>query len=115
VGLCRWGYLELYQAVASSREGGDAAIGVRLLGMALETGLVEVRVGLVVPTFRDGEGKRVARVTMEHIREAVVGAGLVSGSEVDNLVAELGRLADDDRTLMSIAPTFQVWGRRAGA
>ena len=82
--------------------------------MALEAGLVEVRVGLVVPTFRDGEGKRVAWVTMEHIREEVVGSGLVSGREVDNLVAELGRLADDDRTLMSIAPTFQVWGRRAG-
>jgi SAM-dependent methyltransferase len=108
-------YLELYQAVASAKEGGDAAIGVRLLGMALEAGLVEVRVGLVVPTFRDGEGKWVARITMEHIREAVVGAGLASGHEVDNVVAELGRLADDDRTLMSIAPTFQVWGRRAGA
>jgi SAM-dependent methyltransferase len=107
-------YLELYQAVASAKEGGDAAIGVRLLGMALEAGLVEVRVGLVVPTFRDGEGKRVARVTMEHLREAVVGAGLASGREVDNLVVELDRLADDDRTLMSIAPTFQVWGRRAG-
>ncbi len=108
-------YVELYQAVASEKEGGDAAIGVRLLGMALEAGLVEVRVGLVVPTFRDGEGKLVAQVTMEHIREAVVGAELVSGGEVDNLVAELGRLAEDDRTLMSIAPTFQVWGRRVGA
>ncbi len=108
-------YLELYQAVAIAKEGGDAAIGVRLLGMVLEAGLVEVRVGLVVPTFRDGEGKRVARITMEHIREAVVGAGLVSDREVENVVAELGRLADDDQTLMSIAPTFQVWARRAGA
>ena len=45
----------------------------------------------------------------------MLGAGLVSGREVDNVVAELGRLADDDRTLMSIAPTFQVWARRAGA
>ena len=108
-------YLELYQAVASAKEGGDAAIGVRLLGLALEAGLVEVRIGLVVPTFRDGEGKWVARITMEHIREAVVGAGLASGPEVDNVVAELGRIADDDRTLMSIAPTFQVWGLRAGA
>ena len=44
----------------------------------------------------------------------MVGAGLVSGREVDNVVAELGRL-DDDRTLMSIAPTFQVSARRAGA
>jgi hypothetical protein len=83
--------------------------------MVLEAGLVGVRVGLVVPPFRDGEGKRVAQITMEHKREAVLGAGLVSGREVDKVVAELGRLADDDRTLMSIAPTFQVWARRAGA
>jgi ubiquinone/menaquinone biosynthesis C-methylase UbiE len=106
-------YLELYQAATRTNEGGDAAIGPRLLGLALEAGLVEVRVGLVVPTFRDGEGKRVAQVTMEHIREAVVGAGMATGHEVDNIVAELDRFADDDRTLMSIAPTFQVWGRKA--
>ena len=106
-------HLELYQAAARTNEGGDAAIGPRLLRLALEAGLVEVRVGLVEPTFRDGEGKRVAQVTMEHIREAVVGIGLVTGHEVDNIVAELDRFAADDRTLMSIAPTFQVWGRTA--
>jgi hypothetical protein len=108
-------FVELYQAVARAKEGGDAAIGVRLLGMALEAGLEEVRVGLVVPTFREGEGKLVTQVTMEHIREAVVGAGLASDPEVDSIVGELGRLADDDRTLMSMAPTFQVWGLKAGA
>jgi SAM-dependent methyltransferase len=108
-------FVELYQAVAREKEGGDAAIGVRLLGMALEAGLVDVRVGLVVPTFREGEGKWVTRVTMEHIRGAVVGAGLASDSEVDEVVSELGRLTDDDRTLMSMAPTFQVWGYKVGA
>jgi ubiquinone/menaquinone biosynthesis C-methylase UbiE len=108
-------YLELYQEVARVNEGGDAAIGPRLLGLALEAGLVDARVGLVVPTFREGEGKRVAQVTMEHIREAAVGAGSITDHEVDDIVAELGRYADDDRTLMSIAPTFQVWGRKAGA
>jgi len=108
-------YLELYQAVARAKEGGDAAIGSRLLGLAMEAGLVEVRVGLVVPTFRDCEGKRVAQVTMEHIREAVVDTGLVTDHEVDDIVAELDRFADDDRTLMSIAPTFQIWGRKADA
>jgi SAM-dependent methyltransferase len=108
-------YLELYQAVARSSEEGDAAIRPRLLGMALDAGLVEVRVELVVPTFRDGEGKRVAQVTMEHVREAVAGAGLATSDEVDAIVAELSGFADDDRTLMSMAPTFQVWGRKAPA
>jgi hypothetical protein len=52
---------------------------------------------------------------MEHVREAVAGAGLATGGEVDAIVAELSRFADDDRTLMSMAPTFQVWGRKAHA
>jgi ubiquinone/menaquinone biosynthesis C-methylase UbiE len=108
-------YVQLYQAAAKSKEGGDAAIGPRLLGMALDAGLAEVRVGLVVPTFRDGEGKRVAQVTMEHIREAVVGAELATSDEVDAIVGELSRFAADDRTLMSMAPTFQVWGWKAHA
>jgi hypothetical protein len=45
----------------------------------------------------------------------VVGAGLASDPEVDEIVGELGRLADDDRTLMSMAPTFQVWGLKTVA
>ncbi len=104
-------YLELYQAVVHAK-GADPAIGARLMGMALDAGLVDVGVELGVPIFRDGEGKRVAQVTVEHIREAVVGAGLASDAEVDAIVADLEAFADDERTLMSIAPTFQVWGRK---
>jgi hypothetical protein len=83
------------------------------MGMVLDAGLVDVQVELVVPVFRDGEGKRVAQVTMEHIREAVLGTGLATTIEVDAVVADLEAFADDERTLMSIAPTFQVWGRKA--
>ncbi len=73
-----------------------------------------VRLGLVVPTFhRDGDGKRVAQATMEHITEAVVGAGLATAAEVNSIVDNLGELAADERTLMSVAPTFQVWGQKA--
>ena len=105
-------YLDLYQAVVRAK-GADPAIGPRLLGMALDAGLSDVQVELVVPVFREGEGKRIAQVTVEHIREVVVGAGLASDAEVDAIVADLEAFADDERTLMSIAPTFQVWGRKA--
>jgi ubiquinone/menaquinone biosynthesis C-methylase UbiE len=107
-------YLGLYEAAVRAN-GADSAIGPRLVGMALDAGLTEVRVEFVVPVFRDGEGKRIASVTVEHIREAVVGAGLASNAEVDTVVADLEAFADDDRTLMSIAPTFQVWGRKVPA
>jgi SAM-dependent methyltransferase len=107
-------YIELYGAVVRAK-GADPAIGARLVGIALDAGLADVQVELVVPVFREGEGKRVAQVTMEHIREAVVGAGIASDAEVDTVVADLKAFADDERTLMSIAPTFQVWGRKAPA
>jgi ubiquinone/menaquinone biosynthesis C-methylase UbiE len=105
-------YVELYQAVVRTK-GADPAIGARLMGMALDAGLADVQVELVVPVFRHGEGKRAAQVTVEHIREAVLGTRLATSTEVDAIVADLEAFADDERTLMSIAPTFQVWGRKA--
>ena len=94
-------------------KGADPQIGPRLMGMALDAGLSDVQVKLIVPTFREGEGKRVAQVTLEHIREAVLGAELATSTELDAVLADLKAFADDERTLMSIAPTFQVWGRKA--
>jgi ubiquinone/menaquinone biosynthesis C-methylase UbiE len=105
-------YLELYEAVVRAK-GADPEIGPRLMGMALDAGLSDVQVELIVLTFREGEGKRVAQVTLEHIRETVLGAELATSTEVDAVVTELKAFADDERTLMSIAPTFQVWGRKA--
>jgi hypothetical protein len=105
-------YVELYQTVVRTK-GADPAIGSRLMGMALNAGLADVQVELVLPIFRHGEGKRVAQVTAEHIREAVLSAGLATSTEVDTIVADLEAFAHDERTLMSIALTFQVWGRKA--
>ncbi len=105
-------YLQLYQAVVHAK-GADPEIGPRLMGMALDAGLSDVQVELIIPIFREGEGKQVAQVTMEHIREAVVGTELATSTEVDAVVTDLKALADDDRTMISIEPTFQVWGRNA--
>jgi ubiquinone/menaquinone biosynthesis C-methylase UbiE len=41
------------------------------------------------------------------------GVELATSTEVDTVVTGLKAFADDERTLMSIAPTFQVWGRKA--
>jgi ubiquinone/menaquinone biosynthesis C-methylase UbiE len=107
-------YLELYQAVVR-RNGGDPAIGPRLPALLWEAGVEEVGLEVVQPTFREGEGKLVAQITMEHIREAVVEAGLASHAEVDGIVAELDAFVRNPRTIMSIARVFQVWGRKRSA
>lgn len=103
-------YVELYQAVVRSH-GGDPAIGPRLHALLMDAGLQDVQVEISQPTFREGEGKLVARVTLDHVREAVVGAGIASHKEIDSVLAELDEFARDPRSIMSIARTFQVWGR----
>jgi hypothetical protein len=80
--------------------------------MFLDAGLEGVDLEVVQPTFREGPGKHMAAVTMEHIREEVVGAGLASAGEIDGIVGALGAFARDPRTLMSWPRIFQVWGKR---
>jgi SAM-dependent methyltransferase len=107
-------YVSLYRQ-AVRRRGGDPDIGPRLVGLLLEAGLRQVGVAVVQPTYRRGPGKRIAQVTMEHIREAVVTAGLASEGEVDAVIADLDRFAHNPRTILSLPRIFQVWGRkRAG-
>ena len=106
-------YVSLYQQ-AVKRKGGDPNIGPRLVGLLMDAGLEAVGLEVVQPTFRAGPGKFIAQVTMEHIREAVVEAGLASPGEVDGIVADLDRFARNPRTILSLPRIFQVWGRKAG-
>ncbi|MCX7393967.1 MAG: class I SAM-dependent methyltransferase [Planctomycetales bacterium] len=104
-------YVELYQEVVR-RKGGDPNIGPRLLEMFLDAGLAEIEVEVIQPSYRHGPGKEIASITMEHIREAVVGAGLASDEEINDIVADLDSFASNPRTLMSLPRIFQVWGKR---
>ncbi|MDB5340831.1 MAG: hypothetical protein JWN70_6450 [Planctomycetaceae bacterium] len=104
-------YVSLYQQVVQ-RRGGDPNIGPRLLGMFLDAGLNDVGFEVIQPTYRDGTGKQMAAVTMEHIREAVVGAGLASDEEINEVIHEINAFACDPRTVLSLPRIFQVWGKR---
>jgi predicted O-methyltransferase YrrM len=104
-------YVGLCQEVVR-RRGGDPNIGPRLLGMFLDAGLAEVELEVIQPTYRDGAGKQIAAVTIEHIREALVGAGLATNEEINVIGVELDSFARNPRTMMSVPRIFQVWGKR---
>ena len=104
-------YVSLYQDVVRHK-GGDPNIGPRLPGMFLDAGLADVELEVIQPSYRDGPGKRIAALTMEHIREAVVGAGLASDEEISRVVAEITSFADDPKTILSLPRIFQAWGRK---
>ena len=104
-------YVNLYQEVVQ-RRGGDANIGPRLLGMFLDAGVLEIEFEVIQPTFAQGPGKKMAAVTMEHIRETVVEFGLANDEEINGIINELDLFAGDPRSMMSLPRIFQVWGRR---
>jgi ubiquinone/menaquinone biosynthesis C-methylase UbiE len=105
-------YVALYQEVVRQR-GGDPNIGPRLPSMFMATGLTDMELEVIQPTYWQGPGKEMASVSMEHIREAVLGAGLATAEEVDGIVAELRSFAENPQTLMSLPRIFQVCGKRA--
>jgi ubiquinone/menaquinone biosynthesis C-methylase UbiE len=105
-------YVELYQEVVQ-RAGGNAGLGPRLLRLLAEAGLERLHLEVVLPAFHEGEGKDIARITLEHIRASVVSAGLATHPEVDRLVAELDAFARQPDTILSLPRIFQVWGYTA--
>ncbi|MGD1917928.1 MAG: class I SAM-dependent methyltransferase [Pleurocapsa sp.] len=104
-------YIELYQQVVRNK-GGDSEIGVKLPGMFKKAGFEEVGFNLVQPALMTGEGKLVAPITIEKIRNAVLEQDLSSPDEIDGLIAELNKLAQNPETIISLPRIFQVWGTK---
>jgi ubiquinone/menaquinone biosynthesis C-methylase UbiE len=106
-------YVDLYQQ-AVKRKGADPNIGPRLVSLFLDSGLDDVQVEVVQPTYRSGPGKRIAAITMEHIQDAVIQLGLASAQEVEGIVADLDQFAADSRTLLSLPRIFHAPAREKG-
>jgi SAM-dependent methyltransferase len=102
-------YQELYRAVVRGR-GADPDLGPRLPDLFEAAGIESVQFEVLLPAFRDGEGKQIARLTVQGIRQAVIAAGLATHAEVEAIIAELSTFERDRRTIMSLPRIFQVWG-----
>jgi ubiquinone/menaquinone biosynthesis C-methylase UbiE len=104
-------YVELYQALAR-RRGADACIGPRLRGALASAGVHDVQLRVALPTFAEGDGKRLAVLAMTAIRDAIVAAQLATASEADGVIAELDTYTRNEGTMLSLPRIFQVWGRK---
>jgi len=107
-------YVELYVAAGRTR-GADPTIGPRLAALLIDAGLEDVEVSISMPTFRAGEGKTIARLTLSNIADAAIAAGLTNREEIDRLLAELAVHEADSRSIQSTAQVFQAIGRRPGS
>jgi len=106
-------YVDLYRR-AVERRGGDPLIGPRVPGLMMDAGFDAVEMHVVQPAGVSGEVKLLNPITMENIAEAVIGDGLASSAEVEQIVAELYDFARNPRTVISISRIVQTWGRKRG-
>jgi SAM-dependent methyltransferase len=101
---------ELYCQAAVAR-GADPRLGPRLAGLFDEAGFEGVQAGAVHPAFREGEGKRMAELTLRSIRAAVLASGLIDEDDYAEVLDELRRVTDDPTTLLGLPRIHQVMGR----
>lgn len=104
-----WRFVELYRETVR-RRGGNADIGPALPGLLLAAGLEDVGVNVCQPAGLSGEAKLMAPLTLGRISESVVQEGVATGSEVDQVLAELYANYEDPRSVMSCPRIVQSWG-----
>lgn len=104
-------YHELYCSVVRGR-GGDPEIGKRLPSLLVDEGLENVSMNIVQPAGTRGEAKLLNPMTMESIAGAVMRDGLASSEEIESVVADLYRFAEDPGSVAGLPRIVQAWGRR---
>jgi SAM-dependent methyltransferase len=111
--LDRW--LELYLAV-TNRNGHDACIGPRLMGLALEAGFGSVEVSSSTWTYADPESREwwgglwADRVRFSRFGEQAVAYGLSTGDELESIAAAWSRWASTPDAVF-VVPHVEILAR----
>src|SRR5687768_2993570 len=100
-------YVHWYEQVGRSK-GANPFIGPSILEMLSLPGYEDIKMNVVLPTFYNGDGKRMALLTLKAIRDAVISADIATEEEVDIIIDELERYTNEDLSMMSLPRIFQV-------
>lgn len=97
----------------SRLNGIDLFVGRRVHGMLRAAGLVDVHVHPVIHVYPHGHGRRTILLNfVENLRDRLLAQGLVTETELSDLMASLQRHLDDPGTLVVSHLFFQTWGRK---
>jgi hypothetical protein len=90
--------------------GGDPDIGRRLPVIALAAGLNDLHCHAFQPVHVSGPYKRIAEMTMERIRPALLRHGLATDDEIDEIFAGMRTFAENPSTMRAMPRVIQIWG-----
>lgn len=104
-------YIEIYTSSAQSK-GADPNIGPRLLTMFQNAGLKDIELEVSLPTFYEGTGKSIARITLKNIAQTAIEMKITTQEEIEALLAEIEQFEKDKGSILSTAMVFTVWGKK---
>lgn len=88
-------------------------IGSRLPKLFVEAGFAAPQVTIRQNAFLRGEEKRLWELTLEEARPAILEHGVAASEELDEICAELRRIAEDETVLVVVARVTQVCARKS--
>jgi SAM-dependent methyltransferase len=108
-----WERLKAAILAAFSSGGGDFNAGQRTFGMLRRAGLKDVRIRAAVIALQ-GEHpyKKLPAQFAASLRKRILDAGLLGEAELNELVNECERIADEADTIVMSFIVTQVWGRK---
>lgn len=95
---------------AVSQKGADADIGVRLPGMFAAAGLKRISFDVIQPVFNNGDGKWMAWVTLDRIKDTLQQTGIATDTEIKNTLNELEAFTRNEHSIISMPRIVRVWG-----
>ncbi|MBK7428877.1 MAG: class I SAM-dependent methyltransferase [Saprospiraceae bacterium] len=105
-------YVRWYAEVVALR-GGDAELGPKLPELFFSGGLKSIEVEIAQPVGLSGPAKQMSLLTLDKIKSALLDSKIADEIEFDKVRLELESITNDEKTLISIPRTFQVWGRKS--
>jgi 2-polyprenyl-3-methyl-5-hydroxy-6-metoxy-1,4-benzoquinol methylase len=103
-----------YYKQAAVNNGQNADIGPSLYGMFLDAGITDTGFDVILPAFHSGEGKWMAWLTLDRIKDTLAEQGIATADEVANMLQRLEAFTGDEHTVISMPAIFRVWGTRPG-
>ncbi len=104
-------YIKWYTTLISMK-GANAELGCELPLLFKKFGVLNVHVNIAQPLGIDGVVKHLSIITLEKIKYALLDSGLTDEGNFHRVSEELAQISRDQHTLMSIARTYQVSGRK---
>jgi len=92
--------------------GVDSNIGLKLPRLFQEVGFSDPQVAIQKIIRLHGEEKRFWEITLQEARPAILQHGVAAAEELDEVCAEMRRIAEDKTTLVVLARVTQVWARK---